>query len=413
MGYADDGSVGVDDWIVVGKLIIDKNLNKAGVMAILRNIWPEKEAPAIGEVGMNTYSISFSSQEVMMKALEGNPWSIMGYCLNLKKWSANTPVAQLDFKGIQFWIQIHNLPRELLTKQNGEKIRKMLGEVLKVEEPRGRFALNRGFLQLRIIVDSEKPLTPGFWFPSQDGEKRWADIKKFGPKMRTNSLRQLEYGDEVLSHKETQAESLRKGKAIDHTMARVAHMGKARETHPLSIRGTQPPPTREERGQHAWNVILDSRAPKRGGRPKSTPSSPESNIEKGQRELTPPYYVDHGESPPLIVKSAAPVFSPSKVLKAVLNLSSVFRRLNLKRIEKEEMENNRAIKKARCSVVIEEMANEQEQIVTMQNAFDEGWVSTGTKLKQGRKTIAKRRKCRARRELVEFNEMSLVEEWST
>ncbi|OMO70439.1 hypothetical protein COLO4_28598 [Corchorus olitorius] len=107
LGYVEEGREGVDDWIV-------------------------KEAPAIGEVGMKMYSISFVSKEGMMRALEGNPWSIMGHCLNLKKWPANTPVAQLDFKGIQFWIQIHNLPRELMTKQNGENIGKSLGEIIEV-----------------------------------------------------------------------------------------------------------------------------------------------------------------------------------------------------------------------------------------------------------------------------------------
>ncbi|OMO86775.1 hypothetical protein CCACVL1_09457 [Corchorus capsularis] len=87
-----------NDWIVVGRLIVDRNLNRAGVMAILRNIWPEKEAPAIGEVGQNTYSIYFVSEELILKALEGNPWSIMGHYLNLKKWEANTTVAELDFR---------------------------------------------------------------------------------------------------------------------------------------------------------------------------------------------------------------------------------------------------------------------------------------------------------------------------
>ncbi|OMP08705.1 hypothetical protein COLO4_06188 [Corchorus olitorius] len=40
--------------------------------------------------------------EIMNKALEDNPWSIMGHCFNMKKWPANTPAKEVDFRYIQF-----------------------------------------------------------------------------------------------------------------------------------------------------------------------------------------------------------------------------------------------------------------------------------------------------------------------
>ncbi|OMO49877.1 hypothetical protein COLO4_38315 [Corchorus olitorius] len=404
LGLVGNESCGVDDWVAVGKLIVDRNLNRAGVMAILRNIWPEKEAPAIGEVGLNTYSISFVSKELMMKALEENPWSIMGHCLNLKRWEANTPMALLDFKGIQFWIQIHNLPRELLTKQNGEKIGHSLGEVIEVEEPRGRFGLNRGFLPMRIIVDSERPLVPGFWFPSGDGDKRWADIKyeklpdfcfdcgrlrhgckhckfesqgngserKFGPHLRANSLRKLEYGDELKNPKESQAELWRKGKGVSRTVAREGWVAGTRELQTLPARGegcaremcdvgkscaensgkgiedsmpkssgaadrmSQQQNTEKEKSPikkvlGSWiskpAAILGLTSPKR-----NMVQSPVQSPEKGIMELPGQVYIEPEQrGSPLKENDGTLVFSPTKVLRTVLNLSSVFRRMNLKR----------------------------------------------------------------------------------
>ncbi|OMO82636.1 reverse transcriptase [Corchorus capsularis] len=406
LGYVDDGSGGTDDWIVVGKLIVDRNLNKAGVMAILRNIWPEKEAPAIGEVGMNTYSISFASKEIM----------------------------------------IHNLPRELLTKHNGEKIGKTLGEIIEVEEPRGRFGLNRGFLRLCIVIDSEKPLNPGFWFPSKDGEQRWADIKyeklpdfcfdcgrlghgckhckfeskgaekegKFGPHMRTNSLRRLEYGEEVNVQKEKQPENWRRGMVVSRATTRAEPMRKTRDEQlaaedsiPNSSEGAKVAAQcqRAEKGKSPIKSVLSSWVSKPASllglmSPSKSPiGSPDCNIEKGQRE----------ESPLKGNELVTSSFSPTKTLKTVLNLSSVFRRLNLKRFETEELENQRAIKNARSSVIIEEVVEEQGQILTVPNAFDGGWSSEVPRSRLGRRSMVKRRSCRAKRELIELNEMNLTE----
>ncbi|OMO71301.1 Zinc knuckle CX2CX4HX4C [Corchorus olitorius] len=80
------------------------------------------------------------------RALEGNPWP-------------------------------HNLPREMLMRSNGEMIGKVIGDVLEVEEPRGRFGVNMGFLRLKVMVDSNIPLKYGFWFPCNDQGQYWAEIK--------------------------------------------------------------------------------------------------------------------------------------------------------------------------------------------------------------------------------------------
>lgn len=33
---------------------------------------------------MNTYVISFASKDLLSFAIENGPWSVMGYCMNLK-----------------------------------------------------------------------------------------------------------------------------------------------------------------------------------------------------------------------------------------------------------------------------------------------------------------------------------------
>ncbi|OMP01317.1 hypothetical protein COLO4_11974 [Corchorus olitorius] len=153
----DSGDAGNEEWMVVGKVIVDRNLNRSGVLAISRKIWPEKESPSIAEVEVNVYSISFASEEIMNRALEGNTWSIMGHCFNLKKWLANTPVREIDFSSIQFWVKVHNLPMETLTKRKGDKVGQAIGDVQEIKEARG--SLRRLEYHDQKKIPSALPLT--------------------------------------------------------------------------------------------------------------------------------------------------------------------------------------------------------------------------------------------------------------
>ncbi|OMO77422.1 hypothetical protein COLO4_25190 [Corchorus olitorius] len=165
------------DWVVLGRILTEKPLNKGAVKTIIRNAWPEKDVWRIGDVGMNLFSLTFSSEEAMEKALLENPWSVMGFCFNLKFWPSESAANEVDLKLFPFWVQIHNLPRDLLTMANARRIGGILGEILEIEEIKGRFGLNRSFLRLRMMIKYESPLIPGFWILRGDDRKIWAEVK--------------------------------------------------------------------------------------------------------------------------------------------------------------------------------------------------------------------------------------------
>ncbi|OMO59554.1 reverse transcriptase [Corchorus capsularis] len=107
---------------VIGKIISKKPLNRRGVIGVLQSIWPRKEILTIREMGQNLYAISFVNQQFMEDALANGPWSVMGCYLNIKKWEIGQAMSDLDFSRVDFWLQVHNLPLEMLTCQNAEKI---------------------------------------------------------------------------------------------------------------------------------------------------------------------------------------------------------------------------------------------------------------------------------------------------
>ena len=79
-------------YTLVRKILVNKMLNKKGVMRVIRNIWTGKEGVAVRELEGNLYAISFGDKQSMEMTLEGEPWMIIGSCLNLKKWEVDQAV---------------------------------------------------------------------------------------------------------------------------------------------------------------------------------------------------------------------------------------------------------------------------------------------------------------------------------
>ena len=96
-------------------------------MLILRVMWSIEKAPCINEIGVNKYGISFKIKEFLKRATKKGPWSVMKSCLVVKKWPNGDLVEEIEFSEIGFWLQIHNLPMELLTSENAEVIEGRLG----------------------------------------------------------------------------------------------------------------------------------------------------------------------------------------------------------------------------------------------------------------------------------------------
>ena len=168
---------GCSRFMVIGKIIAGKILYRRGVLNILRNIWALEVAPMIREVGENMYSICFVNEIQMKRAIDEGPWSIMGHCLVLKEWEEGAVLREIQFTEICFWVQVHNVPLDLLTKANAELIGRKLGRVVEVEDPSGNEGFGRGFLRMRLGVEIGKALVERFWIPRKNKGRIWAMIK--------------------------------------------------------------------------------------------------------------------------------------------------------------------------------------------------------------------------------------------
>jgi hypothetical protein len=105
---------------------------------------------------------TFEDLEDLHKVLDFSPWNIKGSPLFLKRWSAKEAIEDLDFTKAAYWVQVHNLPLELITVANAENIGASLGVLLEVDNANCSKPARKGFLRFKVLLNLLNPLIPGF-----------------------------------------------------------------------------------------------------------------------------------------------------------------------------------------------------------------------------------------------------------
>ncbi|KAL7172330.1 hypothetical protein ACSBR2_031928 [Camellia fascicularis] len=86
-------------------------------------------------------SSMFGNLRDRLKVLREAPWSITGNLLVLQPLKMGCSVSEMDFSFCPFWVQVHGLPMDRLTRHNGQIIAESLGQLIGVEAPHGWFTV--------------------------------------------------------------------------------------------------------------------------------------------------------------------------------------------------------------------------------------------------------------------------------
>lgn len=88
----------------------------------------------IRDVGDNILLFEFEDNFDLERVSEFEPWSYDKSLVIFQKAFDVNSVPTLDFSHTTFWLQIHNVPKHLLTQETGEVVRKTLGMVVQVAD---------------------------------------------------------------------------------------------------------------------------------------------------------------------------------------------------------------------------------------------------------------------------------------
>ncbi|QHO13825.1 uncharacterized protein DS421_15g518820 [Arachis hypogaea] len=162
---------------LVGKFITEKEINFRTCKNALVGMWENPEGVFISEVSKNKILISFKNQRKGLQILKNGSWSFRGQLLNLKVWTQNMAIEEVEHNFIEFWVQIHGLPLEFINKETAKKIGDMMGNVKKVEDPMKDNILVKNFLRVRVALNVTEALPTGFWLERDNLPNCWIFFK--------------------------------------------------------------------------------------------------------------------------------------------------------------------------------------------------------------------------------------------
>ncbi|KAF4379271.1 hypothetical protein F8388_013489 [Cannabis sativa] len=164
---------------LVGRVIAPMTVNEATILDFVDKTWKCKvSVVALKESALNPNCFEFGFARAANRdwALANGPWCVRGYSIILQAWS---PVKSLSVKleSMQVWLQIHSLPRDYFSVDNGFILGGKAGRVISVDLEEGQPALWKKFLRVLVELDVNLPLFLGCYFEVASGGNRWIQIK--------------------------------------------------------------------------------------------------------------------------------------------------------------------------------------------------------------------------------------------
>ncbi|XP_068305085.1 uncharacterized protein [Pyrus communis] len=74
---------------------------------------------------------------------------------------------------VSFWIQIKDVPPYLISEESVRRLASKIGEFNDLED----LAMARGFLRVKVIVNTKKPLITGCWLPRDNNNETWVEFR--------------------------------------------------------------------------------------------------------------------------------------------------------------------------------------------------------------------------------------------
>ncbi|KAK9985087.1 hypothetical protein SO802_034612 [Lithocarpus litseifolius] len=145
--------------ILAVKFFTRRNANVEAVAKTFRPIWQTRGNFEVCKGKENVLLIAFQMEADAKKVVQGQPWAFDRHLVVVQQYDGSVPIQDLVFKTTTFWIQIHNLPFQLLTMEVALDIGGTIGAV---SWPKDLGEMKGGnFMRVRVEVDITKLLYKG------------------------------------------------------------------------------------------------------------------------------------------------------------------------------------------------------------------------------------------------------------
>nr|POE57687.1 hypothetical protein CFP56_13948 [Quercus suber] len=171
---------------LAGRFFTKRTLNVESVARTFKPLWKPNGELKLRDLGDNILLFEFSDALDLARVLEFEPWTFDKNIVVFREVAEVEEVPSLEFFGVNFWVQMHNLPPTSLNQATGEAIGNSIGKVIDVADPEDD-GEGGEFLRVRISIDITKPLPRCRKLWSKGGLKK--DEQQFGDWMRAEMIR--------------------------------------------------------------------------------------------------------------------------------------------------------------------------------------------------------------------------------
>lgn len=114
----------VSNLCLVGKVLSPKIINNIAITNVCSTAWKTRSPFSVIPWNNNVFLFRFEEAEDRELVLMERPWSVMNSLLVLRPVETGIAIPDHDFSVSPFWVQIHGLPVEKMTRANAEIIDK-------------------------------------------------------------------------------------------------------------------------------------------------------------------------------------------------------------------------------------------------------------------------------------------------
>jgi hypothetical protein len=144
------------------RFFLSQPLPKSTIQSNIAQAWKFLKSLITEDRDDGLMVFTFEDLDNLNRVLEDSPWNIKGSPMFLRKWYGMDAIEDLDFTKANYWVQVHNLPLELVTIDNASSIGASLGELLCIDNVDNMKPSRKIFLRFHVCLNLLNPLVPGF-----------------------------------------------------------------------------------------------------------------------------------------------------------------------------------------------------------------------------------------------------------
>ena len=145
---------------LLGRFLTNRPYNQKAAKSLLRFVWKFGNDLRIVDVGEGLFQFRFKMESQLTWVLENGPWSFDNNLLVLRRWERGMTANSVTFPTLTIWVQVWDLPIDLINEEAGWEIGKGLGHVYEVENK--TFLSDQArFIRIRVGIPLEKLICRG------------------------------------------------------------------------------------------------------------------------------------------------------------------------------------------------------------------------------------------------------------